>query len=53
MSTEAKLPTILLVDGSGYMFRAYHALPELTNAEVQPTGAIYGVTNMLRRILAE
>ncbi len=45
--------TLLLVDGSAYMFRAFHAMPALTNAQGEPTGAVYGVTNMLRRILAE
>lgn len=46
-------PTFLLVDGSSYLYRAFHALPPLTNAEGQPTGAIYGVVNMLRRQLRE
>ena len=53
MSTDHKLPTLLLVDGSGYMFRAFYALPDLTNPDGEPTGAVYGVTNMLRRIIAE
>lgn len=44
---------LLLVDGSGYLFRAYHALPPLTNSHGEPTGAIYGVLNMLRRLLNE
>ncbi|MEC8063396.1 MAG: DNA polymerase I [Pseudomonadota bacterium] len=42
--------TLVLVDGSGYLFRAFHALPPLTNAEGMPTGAVYGVLNMLRRL---
>ena len=42
--------TVVLVDGSGYLFRAFHALPPLTNAEGKPTGAIYGVLNMLSRL---
>ena len=42
---------LLLVDGSSYLYRAYHALPPLTNANNEPTGAIYGVINMLRRLL--
>jgi len=50
---QEKTPTLLLVDGSGYMFRAFHALPALTNANGEPTGAVYGITNMLRRIMAE
>jgi DNA polymerase-1 len=41
----------ILVDGSSYLFRAFHALPPLTNSKGQPTGAIYGVVNMLRRLL--
>jgi len=40
----------LLVDGSSYLYRAFHALPELKNREGFPTGAIYGVLNMLRRM---
>lgn len=48
-----KTPTLYLVDGSSYLFRAYHALPALANAEGEPTGAMYGVANMLRRLLVE
>mgnify|MGYP001812887185 FL=1 len=44
---------LLLVDGSSYLYRAFHALPPLTNAQGEPTGAIYGVINMLRSLLAE
>ena len=43
------MPTLLLVDGSSYLYRAYHALPDLRNSQGEPTGAIYGVLNMLRR----
>lgn len=43
----------VLVDGSSYLFRAYHALPPLTNSKGQPTGAIYGVINMLKKIMGE
>jgi DNA polymerase-1 len=42
--------TLLLVDGSSYLYRAFHALPDLRNAEGEPTGAIYGFINMLRRL---
>ena len=42
---------LALVDGSYYLFRAYHAMPGLTNAEREPTGAIFGVVNMLRKLL--
>ncbi|PAV25928.1 DNA polymerase I [Tamilnaduibacter salinus] len=41
---------IVLVDGSSYLFRAYHALPPLTNSAGQPTGAVKGVVNMIRRL---
>jgi DNA polymerase-1 len=44
-------PPFVLVDGSSYLFRAYHALPELSNSQGEPTGAIVGVLNMLRRLL--
>src|ERR1039457_4917894 len=42
--------TLLLVDGSSYLYRAFHAMPDLRNAEGEPTGAIYGIINMLRRL---
>ncbi|MGM8225083.1 DNA polymerase I [Cellvibrio sp. ARAG 10.3] len=41
---------LVLVDGSSYLYRAYHALPPLTNSKGQPTGAVKGVINMLRRL---
>jgi len=44
---------LILVDGSSYLFRAYYALPSLTNSKNQATGAIYGVANMLRRLLLD
>ena len=47
------MSSLLLVDGSSYLYRAFHALPDLRNAAGEPTGAIYGVLNMLRRLLAE
>lgn len=43
----------ILVDGSSYLFRAYYALPPLTNKHGEPTGAIYGVINMLRKLLKD
>jgi len=49
----ATAPKLVLVDGSSYLFRAYHALPPLTTALDQPTGAIYGVINMLRKLIKE
>ncbi|MBV4396891.1 DNA polymerase I [Advenella alkanexedens] len=42
--------TLLLVDGSSYLYRAFHAMPDLRNALGEPTGAIYGVINMMRKI---
>ena len=42
--------TLLLVDGSSYLYRAFHAMPDLRNADGAPTGAIYGMINMLRRL---
>lgn len=45
------LHKVVLVDGSSFLFRAYHAVPPLTNADGQPTNAIYGVSNMLRKLL--
>jgi len=44
---------LVLVDGSAYLYRAFHAMPPLTNSKGQPTGAIYGVVNMLRRLVAD
>jgi len=49
-NTQAPL---VLVDGSSYLYRAYHALPPLTNTKGQPTGAVKGVINMLRRLLKD
>ena len=47
------MKTLLLVDGSSYLYRAFHALPDLRNPRGEPTGAIYGVINMLRRLLKD
>jgi len=44
------MPLLLLVDGSSYLYRAFHALPDLRNKAGEPTGALYGVLNMLRRL---
>ncbi|PWG73719.1 hypothetical protein DF186_21600, partial [Enterococcus hirae] len=46
-------PVLYLVDGSSYLYRAFHALPNLTNSSGQPTGALLGVANMLRRLINE
>src|SRR5512142_2063695 len=42
--------SLLLVDGSSYLYRAFHAMPDLRSPKREPTGAIYGVLNMLRRL---
>ena len=47
------MKTLLLVDGSSYLYRAFHAMPDLRNRAGEPTGAIYGVVNMLRRLRRE
>ena len=44
---------LILVDGSSYLYRAFHAMPSLSNSQGQPTGAVYGVVNMLRRLLKD
>lgn len=46
-------PDLILVDGSSYLYRAFHALPPLVNSQGEPTGAIYGVINMLRKLLKD
>ena len=51
-SNKAK-PPIILVDGSSYLFRAFHAMPPLTNSKGRPTGAVYGVVNMLKKLQAD
>ncbi|OZI76329.1 MULTISPECIES: DNA polymerase I [Bordetella] len=45
--------TLLLVDGSSYLYRAFHAMPDLRNAQGEPTGALYGVVNMLRKLVSD
>ena len=44
---------LVLVDGSSYLYRAFHAMPNLSNSRGEPTGAVYGVANMLRRLLKD
>ncbi|HEY5805092.1 MAG TPA: DNA polymerase I [Lysobacter sp.] len=46
-------PRLVLIDGSSYLYRAFHALPPLTNDAGEPTGALFGVVNMLRATLKE
>lgn len=50
MSSAANSPAIVLVDGSSYLYRAFHALPALESSKHQPTGAIKGVISMIRRL---
>ena len=47
------MPRLVLIDGSSYLYRAFHALPPLSNAAGEPTGALFGVVNMLRAHLKE
>lgn len=47
------MTTLVLIDGSSYLYRAFHALPPLTNQAGEPTGAMLGVVNMLRRLRSE
>jgi len=47
------MKTLLLVDGSSYLYRAFHAMPDLRSPQGEPTGAIQGVLNMLRRLRAD
>ncbi|BES69673.1 DNA polymerase I [Marinobacter nanhaiticus D15-8W] len=48
--SQTQTPPVVLVDGSSYLFRAFHALPPLTTSKGQPTGAIKGVISMIRRL---
>ena len=52
MATIAQNP-LVLVDGSCYLYRAFHAFPPLTNREGKPTGAMYGVVNMLKSLISQ
>ncbi|PSU82610.1 DNA polymerase I [Photobacterium phosphoreum] len=52
MATIPENP-LILIDGSSYLYRAYHAAPNFTNSDGEPTGAIYGVVNMLRSMLRQ
>lgn len=53
MANNLTAKPLILVDGSSYLYRAFHAMPSLTNSKGFPTGAIYGVINMLRRLIAD
>ena len=52
-SANENIPPIILVDGSSYLYRAFHALPPLVSSSGQPTGAIRGVASMLRKLIAD
>src|SRR5919205_3482729 len=47
------MPTLVLVDGSTYLYRAFHALPDLRTTKGEPTGALRGVLAMLRRMVQD
>ena len=51
--TESSSKPLILVDGSSYLFRAFHAIRDLSNSKGQPTNAIYGVINMVRKLISE
>lgn len=51
MSSEQK--PVILIDGSSYLYRAFHALPALANSKGSPTGAVYGMINMIKKLLAD
>jgi len=53
MSTMQKTSPFILVDGSSYLYRAFHALPNLRNSKGDFTGAVYGVANMIRKLLKD
>jgi DNA polymerase-1 len=44
---------LILIDGSSYLYRAFYALPPLTNSRGEPTGAVFGVVNMIRKLMAD
>jgi len=50
-ASVASMSKLILIDGSSYLYRAFHALPPLTNSQGEPTGALFGVVNMLRATL--
>ncbi|MEM5326475.1 DNA polymerase I [Paraburkholderia sp. JHI2823] len=50
LQTRLEGKTLLLVDGSSYLYRAFHAMPDLRGPDGEPTGALYGIINMLRRM---
>ena len=53
MADARGTPDLVLIDGSSYLYRAFHALPPLTSPQGEPTGAVLGVLNMLHKSLRE
>jgi len=53
LSRAVNTPRLVLVDGSSYLYRAFHALPPLSNSRGEPTGAVLGVINMLNKLVKE
>ena len=53
LAIELPMTTLLLVDGSSYLFRAFHALPDLRSPQGEPTGALFGMIGMLKRLASE
>ena len=51
--TDTKPKKLCLIDGSSYLYRAFHALPNLTSGDNKPTGAVFGVANMVRRLIEQ
>jgi len=51
--TDSTPKELCLIDGSSYLYRAFHALPSLTSGDGQPTGAVFGVANMVRRLIEQ
>ncbi|TPQ25618.1 DNA polymerase I [Methylomonas koyamae] len=49
--SDSAIHKLILVDGSSFLFRAFHAVPPLTNSKGEPTNAVYGVSNMLRKLI--
>jgi len=52
-SSNPNKPLFILIDGSSYLYRAYHAMPQLANSHGEPTGAVYGVINMIRKLISD
>lgn len=51
--SDTQSKPLILVDGSSYLYRAFHALPQLMNSSQMPTGATYGIINMLKKLKAD